>query len=77
LTLLLVGIVSYLLLRSVYRLYFHPLSKLPGPKIAAVTHFYEFYYDVIRNGMYIWEIEKMHVKYGMPLPSIRWAIATF
>ncbi|KAJ5697372.1 hypothetical protein N7488_011056 [Penicillium malachiteum] len=47
-----------------YRLYSHPLSSFPGPKIAAATFLYEFYYDVIRNGMYIWEIERMHEKYG-------------
>ncbi|KAJ5713013.1 Benzoate 4-monooxygenase cytochrome P450 [Penicillium malachiteum] len=47
-----------------YRLYAHPLSSFPGPKLAAATFLYEFYYDVIRNGMYIWEIERMHEKYG-------------
>ena len=54
----------YFVLRSVYRLYLHPLSKIPGPRIAAITSGYEFYYDVLRHGMYIWEIEKMHEKYG-------------
>lgn len=51
-------------LKSLYRLFFHPLSRVPGPKLAAISHAYEFYYDVVRNGMYIWEIEKMHEKYG-------------
>lgn len=50
---------------AVYRLYFHPLAKFPGPKLAATTLWVEFYYDVVRSGMYIWEIEKMHKKYGM------------
>lgn len=54
----------YIVLRSVYRLYFHPLRQFPGPKLAAITHGYEFYYDVIRGGQYLWEIEKMHQKYG-------------
>ena len=54
----------YLFLRSLYRLYLHPLSRFPGPRLAAITHGYEFYHDVIRHGMYIWEIEKMHQKYG-------------
>ncbi|CAI7611117.1 unnamed protein product [Penicillium glandicola] len=53
-----------LALRSVYHLYFHPLSRFPGPKLAAATFLYEFYYDVIKGGMYIWEIERMHEKYG-------------
>ncbi|KAJ5558222.1 hypothetical protein N7535_008437 [Penicillium sp. DV-2018c] len=53
-----------LVLRAVYHLYFHPLSKFPGPKLAAATYLYEFYYDVIKSGMYIWEIERMHEQYG-------------
>lgn len=55
---------AYIILRSIYRLYFHPLSGFPGPKLAALTSAYEFYYDVVQHGMYIWEIEKMHQKYG-------------
>lgn len=51
-------------LYSLYQLFFHPLARIPGPKLAAISHAYEFYHDVIRNGMYIWEIEKMHEKYG-------------
>lgn len=53
-----------LLGRIIYRLYFHPLSGFPGPKLAAISHLYEFYNDVIKNGTYIWEIERMHQKYG-------------
>lgn len=54
----------YFVLTSLYRLYFHPLRRFPGPKLAAITHGYEFYHDVFRRGMYLWEIEKMHEKYG-------------
>ena len=57
----------YIVLRSLYRLYFHPLRRFPGPKLAAITNGYEFYHDVLRTGMYIWEIEKMHQKYGEQL----------
>lgn len=61
----------YFVLRSLYRLYFHPLRRFPGPKLAAITHGYEFYYDVIRGGTYLWEIEKMHQKYGKQLGEER------
>ncbi|RAK99286.1 cytochrome P450 [Aspergillus ibericus CBS 121593] len=57
-------IIFSILARSIYRLYFHPLSKFPGPKLAAITHLFEFYYDVVQDGMFLWEIEKMHEKYG-------------
>lgn len=55
----------YIVSGAVYRLYLSPLSKFPGPKLAALTLWYEFYYDVIKNGRYLWEIEKMHEKYGL------------
>ncbi|KAH7115075.1 cytochrome P450 [Dendryphion nanum] len=67
-----VALIGYAIVRGVYlvvhRLYFSPLSKFPGPKLAAVTHWYEFYFDYWKNGKYLFEIEKMHRKYG---PIIR------
>lgn len=55
---------AYFSIKSLYRLYLHPLRHFPGPKLAAITHGCEFYHDVVRHGMYIWEIEKMHQQYG-------------
>ncbi|KAK2747755.1 hypothetical protein FQN57_001785 [Myotisia sp. PD_48] len=52
----------------VYRLFFHPLAKFPGPKLAAVTRYYEAYYDIIQNGQYTFKIKELHEKYG---PIIR------
>ncbi|KAF5636746.1 trichodiene oxygenase [Fusarium tjaetaba] len=43
---------------------FHPLSKFPGPKIAAASYLYEAYYDWILMGRYGRRIEKMHEQYG-------------
>lgn len=54
----------YLFAGAVYRLYLSPLASFPGPKLAAVTLWYEFYYDVVQQGRYIWRIKEMHEKYG-------------
>jgi hypothetical protein len=48
----------------IQRLYFSPVAKFPGPKLAAATFWYEFYFDVIQRGQYGWQIQKMHQKYG-------------
>lgn len=48
----------------VYRLYFHPLAKFPGPPLAAISTWYEYYWDGIHRGQYIFRIKEMHEKYG-------------
>ena len=54
----------YFVTLAIYRLYFSPLAKFPGPKLAGLTFNVEFYHDVIRRGQYTFEIAKMHEKYG-------------
>ncbi|KAJ0123500.1 trichodiene oxygenase [Diaporthe amygdali] len=61
---------AYQLLKALYNVSpFHPLSHIPGPKLAAATYLPEFYYDVIKFGRYTSEIKEMHKKYG-PLVRI-------
>ncbi|KAL3491856.1 cytochrome P450 [Aspergillus germanicus] len=57
------GVISLLCL-LVSRLWLSPLTKFPGPKLAAATLWYETYYDVFCWGRYGFEIAKMHEKYG-------------
>lgn len=58
------GFLAYLFLLSIYRLYLHPLRHIPGPKLAALTGWYETYYDVIQPGQYNFKLLDLHKKYG-------------
>lgn len=58
------SIAAYIISTAVYRLFFHPLARFPGPKLAALTRFYEGYYDVIQNGQYTFKIAELHRQYG-------------
>lgn len=58
--------IGLVLLVAVRRLFFHPLSHIPGPKLAAVTWFYQTYYSFAGEGsQYYLKIEKLHEIYGM------------
>ncbi|KLJ11397.1 hypothetical protein EMPG_09702 [Blastomyces silverae] len=60
--------VSYMGAVAIYRIYLHPLSHIPGPRLAAATHLYVFYYNGISGGKLYLQIEKLHRLYG---PVIR------
>ncbi|ROV86802.1 hypothetical protein VMCG_10851 [Cytospora schulzeri] len=49
-----------------YRLYLHPLSNFPGPRLAAATHWYEAYFELVHNGgsLYAAKIRQLHAEYG-------------
>ncbi len=68
--------VSYQSVKLGYNMFFHPLSHIPGPKLAAATYFPEFYYDVVRSGCYTKRIRQMHEQYGIQfftfLPKLHW-----
>lgn len=59
-----VCVVLYNIGLTIYRLVFSNLSNFPGPKIAAASYWYEFYYDWLCCGKYIFLIDEMHKKYG-------------
>ena len=61
-----VSTVLYSITLVIYRLFLHPLARFPGPKLAAATKWYEFYYDVVKKdgGTYMYEIDRMHQTFG-------------
>ena len=62
--LLLAAFGAYLLWLVTYRLYLSPIAKFPGPKLAAVSRWYEFYYEVVLRGQFTFHISELHKKYG-------------
>lgn len=64
----LITLATYIVYSAYWRLYLSPITKFPCRKLAALTFWYEFYYDVVKGGVYVYEIEKMHKELGW-LPS--------
>ncbi|KAK0621887.1 cytochrome P450 [Bombardia bombarda] len=60
------AVVIYYASLAFYRLFLDPLARFPGPKLAAVSRWYEAYYDVVLNGQYTHRILEMHKEYGSP-----------
>lgn len=58
------AVVAYYGTLVFYRLILHPLSRFPGPKLAAISRWYEAYYDVVLGGQYTVKIAELHKKYG-------------
>ncbi|KKY30320.1 putative benzoate 4-monooxygenase cytochrome p450 [Diaporthe ampelina] len=54
--------------RSSYRLYLHPLSRLPGPKLAAATYLYGACYDVVQEAQFVFKLDALHDRHG---PAVR------
>lgn len=61
---LLGSLVAYILVTIIYRVHIHPLSKFPGPRLAAVTGLYEVFLTTWGTGSFEEEINRMHEEYG-------------
>ncbi len=58
----------YALVRVIYNLYFHPLSRFPGPRGAACTRWWLAYMELGRGVSLSTLRAELHQKYGT-LPS--------
>ena len=63
---LVLSLALFLIYSIAFRLVFHPLAKVPGPKLAALTHLYEAYHDAVRPGQFVFKLDELHEKYGKP-----------
>ncbi|KAL0066650.1 hypothetical protein AAF712_006253 [Marasmius tenuissimus] len=61
-------LIIWLVFATVYRLEFHALVGFPGPRFAALTHYYRAYYEVFQHGGWLDQLKVLHAKYG---PIIR------
>ncbi|KAK6519335.1 hypothetical protein TWF281_003170 [Arthrobotrys megalospora] len=60
-------ILLYIPIRFIYRVYFDPLSGIPGPKLALVSESWNKLYWIIlpwNSGTQIFQIKKWHEQYG-------------
>ncbi|KAF5236750.1 hypothetical protein FANTH_11157 [Fusarium anthophilum] len=58
----------YLLITATYYAFIHPLSKVPGPKLYAITQIPYFYH--LTQGSWLDKLDKLHNQYG---PVVRFA----
>ncbi|KAI1277295.1 cytochrome P450 [Xylaria sp. FL0933] len=60
----LLGLVGYLTYVIFWRCFLSPLAKIPGPKLAALTYWYECYYDIAQPAQYAFKFKALHHRYG-------------
>lgn len=63
-------LLSYIVYGIIWRVYFSPIAKFPGPKLAAISMLYEIYHEIVLGGKYTFKIKELHEKYGMSFDPI-------
>lgn len=54
----------YRTFQLIKNIFFHSLSHIPGPRLAAASRLYEWYYDCVLIGQYCFKIRDLHDEYG-------------
>ncbi|KAB5522102.1 cytochrome P450 [Coniochaeta sp. 2T2.1] len=62
------AILTALLLQAVYRSVFHPLAKVPGPRLAAVTDYWRWFYEM--KGILPYKLKEIQAEHNWP-PILR------
>ena len=68
---MLASIIVWTLAKAIYNIYFHPLAKFPGPKLAAATVWWQIWLEVIRGGSLSLKLWELHAQYGMSAHDTR------
>ena len=55
---------SFVAYTVAYRLFFHPLAQIPGPKLAALTFLYQTYHSFKDGSRFYRQVGLLHKKYG-------------
>lgn len=61
-SILVASVLAYLISTAIYRLYFHPLAKFPGPFWARLTSFPSYWYT-LRQDRHVWLLQ-LQQQYG-------------
>ncbi|EKM54139.1 uncharacterized protein PHACADRAFT_145790 [Phanerochaete carnosa HHB-10118-sp] len=56
--------VLYSAVKAVYNLYFHPLARFPGPKLAAASDWWQAYIEVFKAESLSKKLVKLHEEFG-------------
>lgn len=56
------GLFAFFLIKSIYRLYFHPLAKYPGPFLARISNIHQTWHAY--TGERALNLYQQHEKYG-------------
>ncbi|KAI1266611.1 cytochrome P450 [Xylariaceae sp. FL1019] len=59
-----VSLLAYVGYLFLWRWHLSPLARVPGPKLAALTYWYECYYDIVKPAQYAFKIKALHERYG-------------
>lgn len=65
------GVFFYGLSKSIYRLFFHPLARFPGPRLTATTGQYETYFELVKDkgGKFMYEVTRQNARNLWPAAS--------
>lgn len=69
--------ITYLSVVANYRLFFHPLANVPGPRIAALTIWWEVYENVWKGGNLPFKLKRLHEIYGPVTSPPQWALLNY